>query len=457
MDEHDQDDAAWAAQQWGTTALGDPRRTRRAVRLGAQLAAQADAGLPDQTGTWDELRAAYRLLHTPAVTRDALQAPHTAATRAAATGPAPVLFVQDTTTLDYTTHAATRGLGPVGTGAQRGLQLHTLLALRPAADGPPELLGLAQQACWVRAGVGRGRAPAAGEGDCWAEAVAAVGAAPAGTTWVSVGDAASDVYGHLRQAAALGWGALVRSGKPHRAVCPDHGDGTGTGLGPWARTLPARATTTLALRGRDGQSARTAVLQVAWATGTLPAPQRGPARGGPAVAATVVRVWEAGARGKDALDWVLVTTLPVTTDDDARQVAPWYAARWIAEEYHKALKTGCAVERCQVRDAAALTTLLGLVALVAVRLLRLRTLARTAPDTPAQDVIEPALLAAVARVRRKDPATLTVRQFWRELAGLGGFLGRTGDGEPGWQTVWKGWQEAQLLAWGLRHAAPTCW
>ncbi len=40
---------------------------------------------------------------------------------------------------------------------------------------------------------------------------------------------------------------------------------------------------------------------------------------------------------------------------------------------------------------------------------------------------------------------LTVYGFFRELAKLGGFLARTGDGEPGWQTIWRGFRKMQSL------------
>jgi Transposase Tn5 dimerisation domain len=121
------------------------------------------------------------------------------------------------------------------------------------------------------------------------------------------------------------------------------------------------------------------------------------------------------------------------------------------EEYHKALKTGCAMEQRQLRSAPGLLALLGLLAIVAVRLLQLRTLARTAPDTPASAVVEPELLETVIRARGGSAHQMTADQFWRAVAGLGGFLGRKGDGDPGWQTLWRGWQRLQDLCWSLHQ------
>ena len=108
------------------------------------------------------------------------------------------------------------------------------------------------------------------------------------------------------------------------------------------------------------------------------------------------------------------------------------------------------MEQRQLQSAQGLLALLGFLAIVAVRLLQLRTTARTAPDTPARQVVEPELLQTVVRFRGGSADRMTVDQFWRTVAGLGGFLGRKGDGNPGWQTLWRGWQRLQDLCWGLR-------
>jgi Transposase Tn5 dimerisation domain len=132
--------------------------------------------------------------------------------------------------------------------------------------------------------------------------------------------------------------------------------------------------------------------------------------------------------------------VPVTDTASARERIEWYRGRWVVEEYHKALKTGCAMEQRQLRSAQGLRALLGFLAIVAVRLLQLRTIARTAPDTPATQVVEPEFVETVVRLRGGRADRMTADQFWRAVAGLGGFLGRKGDGDPGWQTLWRGWQ-----------------
>ena len=131
-------------------------------------------------------------------------------------------------------------------------------------------------------------------------------------------------------------------------------------------------------------------------------------------------------------------------------MAEWYACRWLIEEYHKCLKTGCRVEQRQLQEEARLERLLGVLAVVAVRLLQLKHQARLDPEAPAERVV-PERYVRTRQDRLKLPRRrkLTVHQFWRETARMGGFRARTGDGEPGWITLWRGWEQLELLTTGF--------
>ena len=131
-----------------------------------------------------------------------------------------------------------------------------------------------------------------------------------------------------------------------------------------------------------------------------------------------------------------------------------YEKRPLIEEYHKALKTGCRLESRQYENAHRLEAVTGILAVVAVRLLQLKTVAKREPERPACDVV-PQKWVEMLQVVRKRPIT-TVRQFFREMAGLGGFLGRKGDGEPGWITLWRGFEKLHLLLRGAEAARRRC-
>ena len=133
----------------------------------------------------------------------------------------------------------------------------------------------------------------------------------------------------------------------------------------------------------------------------------------------------------------------MTTFDDAWAVIGYYELRWLVEEYHKALKTGCRTEKRQLKAAGRLEAFVGLASVVAVRLLQLKSLARTNPEVPAQRVV-PRVWLQMLKLARKGlnrVHDLTVGQFYREVAKLGGFLGRKSDGQPGWITIWRGWEK----------------
>jgi len=94
---------------------------------------------------------------------------------------------------------------------------------------------------------------------------------------------------------------------------------------------------------------------------------------------------------------------------------------------------------------------------VAVRLLQLKTVALADPDRKAKEVIPPLWLAMLCAARKgiKKSSIETVRQFYRNLAMLGGFLGRKHDGDPGWITIWRGWEKLETLVRGAQLVKQT--
>lgn len=465
IDELD-DSERWAERQWGQSKLGDKRRTARAVRLGASIAAQPAASLPTQTDSWGDLKAAYRLLNEEDVTHQALSEQHWRATRSmAATLQAAVLFVQDTSELDFTAHPKTSGLGHIGNTRGKGFLLHSCLAIRPGAD-QAQIIGVAAQHVWTRqhearkgreSRTARNKRPT--EAEVWAQIIEEIGQAPrpeAGLLWVSVGDRASDIFSYLRRAQAAGWNCLLRVGQD-RVI--QTGAGERARLMSWARGLAPQAHKTMTLRGREGKPHRQAELAIAWGAVMICPPQLGPERKQEPITGWCIRCWEQSPSVADeAIEWILFTSVPVTDQQAALEQVEWYSCRWIIEEYHKCLKTGCAMERRQLETAEGLLAMLGFLAIIAVRLLQLRELSRRAPQTLARSAV-PAILITIliARLKLKLEADkLTVREFWRGVARLGGFLGRKSDGEPGWQSLWRGWRRLQDMCSGATLGdAPT--
>lgn len=438
------EDELWIAQQFGQADLGDARRSRRAQQLGLSMLQAPGSGLPKQTETWGGLKAAYRLLHCEDVTREKLMQPHFEQTLAAARAQPVTLFVQDTTELDFSQMEHAEGFGPIGDNRGSGLLVHSLLALTPEG----QVLGLGTQHSWARPlGPPHKRTETRAqrqvrpnkESEVWPKLLEAVGTVPTDQCWVSVGDRGSDSFDYWTRAVAIGWHCLSRIFTDRRTADNNH-------LLTKARDLPAQSQIVVDQRARPGQAARTLHLNLAWDTAQVLPPRNNPTLAKhPVLTVSVVRCWD----DQHKVEWLLLATWPVNSVDDAAQCVQWYGQRWSIEEFHKCLKSGCRMESSQLKQAKAVDVLLGFCSIVSVRLLALARLARLRPDEPASKHIEPTYLTVLCAMRKLNPATLTVRGYWREVARIGGFLARTLDGDPGWKTLWQGLIELEhwILAW----------
>src|SRR6266568_5672694 len=185
----------------------------------------------------------------------------------------------------------------------------------------------------------------------------------------------------------------------------------------------------------------------------LPPEQQQASQGRPLVV-WVIRVWEPEPpEGVEGLEWVVLTSVPTATLAQAWQRVDWYRARWLVEDYHQGLKTGCSIELRQLQSYEALRRLLGLLAPTAVRLLQLRAAARQSPQQAASQVLPQDVVQLVAVLAEVPAAQLTTQQCWYTIARYGGYLHRPRRGPPGWKTLWKGWFYIQAMLEGV-HVAP---
>jgi hypothetical protein len=265
------------------------------------------------------------------------------------------------------------------------------------------------------------------------------------------------VYCHLLQQQA-GW--VVRAAQLQRRVLD--GAGGECSLDDLLRGAPLEGTYELQVRANHQQPARTALIEVRWARLAMPRPRSGISRYIRESGITEIPMWVVEARevnppkGVKALRWVLLTSEEVRGFNDAWRTIEWYEKRPLIEEYHKCLKTGCRVEERLYRSGERLAPVIGLLSVLAVRLLQLKMVARRDPEQPAAQVVPKEWLAAVPLLLKKRRPLQTVRDFFRGLAQLGGFLGRKGDGEPGWQTIWGGLEKLLLCLRGAEILRKKC-
>lgn len=446
---------AWAAQQFGTAALGDARRTRRLVRLAAQMAGNSNGSIPQQTGCAADMKAAYRLFACEDVTHAAIIAPHVERTRRAASQRPQVFLVQDSAQLNFTSHVHCQGLGPIGRGELRGLHQQNVLAVDPVRRRP---IGLMYQAHPRRATRGAGHTRAAKhkvplaerESYWWIEAIRAIGSPPPGVRWVHVGDRAEDVFGVYDECRRQGVDWLIRAARDRKIETPAGGQH----LMVYARDLPCRVTRRLEVRGKTSGVLREVELSVAAGPVTIHPTRAEPEyRGREPIGCWVVRVWEADPpAGADTLEWILFTSLACDTPADMLFASQGYSQRWLVEEFHKAEKTGCNVELRRLEYVDRLIPLIGLLSVLAVWLLMLKYAARDEPDQPATTFFDETTVRVMARYLKRPATGLTLAAFWRGIGLLGGHMGRKRDGPLGWLRAWKGWQSFQLILLGATLA-----
>ena len=442
---------AWGERHFGQVELGDRRRTQRAVRVAEHMARHPAASIPEQAGNWSETKASYRLFSEEDVTFEALCSGHWGLTRREAAEHDRVLLIQDTSCLDFSRHHAAEGLGPIGDNQGRGFMIHSTLAVNP--EGPGEVLGLAYQMVFCRQPTPEKetrseRKRRERESEIWRTSVREVGCPPSGTQWIYVCDRYADDFETFETCREMGADFLIRVAQDRQAAIGHESSEPSDRLLQLARSLPAAGGKTLWVRRRPTRQARLAKLQVAYGPVTvfppwLSRPGSDPLRG------WVVRVWEIDPpEGEDPIEWVLLTTVPVEDLEMALTIASWYTLRWLIEEYYKCLKTGCSVEKRQLEEGERLRACIGVLAIVAVRLLQLKQQAKVEPDRPATACAPRGHVEVLAAYLNRAVEGWTVHEFWREVARLGGFLARKSDGEPGWQTVWRGWQKLDLLTIG---------
>jgi len=450
---------AWAMTEIGTAALGDPRRTRRLVTLLSDLAVRPGDGIPAACATPAATKAAYRFLSSPTIAPAAILATHIAATTERVRGEEVILALQDTTALDFSRHPALMGAGPLGHLAHTGLLVHSVLAA--TSDGVP--LGLLHQHIWTRdreipgrRHTRRQRPTSEKESQRWLDAQGATQAVvPAGMRVVTVADREADIYDLFALPRPPHADLLIRATHNRRI-----GEDTRY-LWEAVQAAPVGDVVPVAVGRRADRPPREALLTVRWTPVTLLPPRHRLGRAGlsPVPVMALLAEEPVPPIGEPPIRWLLLTTRPLPTGEAALETVRWYAARWLVERYHFALKSGCKVEELQLRAADRVERALALYAIVAWRLLWLTYLARAAPEVPCTVALTTdewqALYAAIHQTRSLPPRPPPLGQAVRWIARLGGFLGRAGDGEPGLKVLWRGLQRLEDLTLGWHLA--TAW
>lgn len=460
---------------FGHADLGDARRTQRLVQTANLMSRRPGGTLPQKLRNPKDLRAFYRLMNCDEVTHEAILEPHRRATlKTIAEMESTVLVLHDSTELDFTSHRSLEDLGQIGNGNQRGYIAQNSLAVDPRTR---QVLGLCNQVLHCRDTISEKetlaekRARDSRESLLWIKGTEPL---PGSKQLVDICDQGADTFEFLEHEIHSGRRFVIRAAC-NRRILIGHDD-TPTTQSSYLRTYAAElpemgrwklsVTSKVDLKSpkRKGKKvqikrvARDAELAVAFTPVRIKPPHtRNGNFGSRSLKVWVIRVWEVHPpEGQERLEWFLITNEPVLTFEEAYGVVGWYECRWIVEEYHKGLKTGCSIESPQFTTEERLQPAIALISVVTLTLLAMRDASRR-PDAKtrkATEIISKDYVAVLSAWRHGAPRMdWSIHEFYYALARLGGHQNRNSDHAPGWQTIWEGWKELQAMVCGADVAS----
>lgn len=447
--------------------LGHRARDKRLLRV-AKAVWKAPAKSFPQQFRQDEagLKGAYRFFDNEKVTAEAILSGHVAATRDRCSRSGRVLAVQDTTSLVF--EHEVQGAGRINQfQCVKGLWVHSTLALDEATH---EVQGVLGQMVWARpekkkrkrkeTGAQRKKRPR--ESMRWAEAACRVADVFSQLPQqqrphvVHVLDSEGDIFETLEVLQALGDSFVIRATR-ERLLAPrqqEHAEHVQLRqyLLDTVEQAPVLGHKVVHVPKRPGQAERQAVLDIhACRVQLMPPRNRG--RKGQPLSLNVVLAQEAHPPpAQEPLRWCLLTDEPIDTLPECLAVVRTYEGRWLVEELHMGFKTGCGTEARQLKNVHRLTNFLALASVMAFGMLALRDAARRPNPPPASEHLSEVQLALLSQLHPALPPAPNAYQALRAMACVGGFIGRKSDGEPGWRTLWRGWETLLLAEVGYRLA-----
>ena len=461
----------WAQNEFGGTALGDERLSKRLVKV-----AEAKAKVPDRAfsgvakGDWPAVKAYYRFIDQPeqsAVNMTNILAPHRERTIRRMMGQKIVLAVQDGSGLNFDNLSKCEGLGHIGTNQtgtkSRGLHLHSTLAV--AQNGIPlGVLGAECTASQIK--LAEDKRPShtipieEKKTFAWIkhyrDLVECSNSMPQ-TRIINVCDREADFFEMFDEQRKNPSVDLLIRAKSDRNITEDPFK-----LFAAARQAPIQSQVRVNI---PRQSARTKKNKQ----------QARPRRPGRIADLTVrakhiqfkpsaryftdkdpVDVWVIHAlednppEGAKPVEWFLLTTIAITSATDVEQCLRWYCLRWRIEDWHRVLKSGCRVEDLAHESAERLRRAISINLVIAWRIMLMTLLGREMPNLSAEVLfsdIELRTLCAYSKKKGLSPPT-QLSEAVLLVAKIGGYLGRKNDPPPGHQLLWRGYTEFRFMCLG---------
>ena len=428
----------------------------------AERAARRPAGRVTETFVHSaERQGAYGLLESEAVSADEVGKAMFEACARRSAGEDFVYCPVDGTSLSLADRERSKGFGPIGSRAGGGRGIKVMNAMVLSADGVP--LGISSQRYWTRAERRRGQhrdklRPEQKETQHWLDAIKQTREvmaehAPSTRCWFQL-DREGDAWPMLQEAGLGQHWFTIRACRNRRVRLPD---GQRTYLWSLLEQQPVKTTYALEVRAAGKRKARKANMVVRACKVTLDIRDKRTSKRFQ-IDVNVVQAMEQGTTpfGEKPIQWTLLTNRPIEVMKDITDVIVGYSMRWRIEELHRTWKSGaCSVEENQLRSASAAIKWATILMGVAVRIERIKQLAREKPQLPATDEFSPAEIKAAAllyfgkaaKTKVNAAITPTIAEVTLWIACLGGYTGKTSSGgPPGSITLARGLESVRAAA-----------
>jgi hypothetical protein len=444
----------WACNEFGGALLGDRRRTNRLVKIAGGLANNVGISVSTSCGK-GAAQSISNFFGIDEVNLKSVMENHINKTAKRSIGEDVVFAIQDTTSINYTSHKCL-DTGPIGSNLDaKGLIMHTVLLLKP--DKTP--LGILDINIWKRDPKNHGNSRNSRkrpindkESVKWINGLHKTESAlPEDKRVIVIGDRESDLFALFNEPRRTTTDLLVRSCY-NRSVKDDEFKylydalNKASEMGCYELQVPRRG-------NRPSRAAKMSV-RVVQAKINPPRERTVEKYAGPLPFYCVWAKELDAPDGVEPLDWKLLTTYPVDDFQTAVFTIQSYSCRWELEEFHRILKTGCKVEDLQFETTKRLIPAIGVLSVVAWRVLYLSKKAKASPNSDASEVsseIEREVLSKWLKSRNEKCYKIrTVKDFVLGVAKLGGFLGRTCDGMPGTKTLWEGLRKLEAMVEGYK-------
>jgi hypothetical protein len=435
----------WIEVELNAVNLPDKRLNRRLKSIVTHLSKDPQKSIPNNCESWSETQAAYRFLNNPSVTGSEILKGHTRATLERIEKQKVVLIAQDATFINLATEDRKAEMGTLVCRNKNEYLLHPSVAFTPDRTN----LGVVSYVLWKRPEINTThkyhtpfkekesyRWIASYKASCHLQKQFPE------TVIVNIADRESDIYElftEFENTKTDEAAEYIIRAKCNRRL--EEEDETIPHLWEKLHARKSQGVYQLKLQRTKYRQAREATIEVRYQAVTM---ARGRRKGGnlPAVTLYAVLAKEVNQpKDEKPIEWMLLTSLPIENLEQAQTVIGWYRCRWEIEIYFRALKSGCKVQELRLESDEGIEKALAIYMIIAWRLHNITMLAREEPDIPCNEVFDKKEWQLIYKLQKKTkPKDIpTIKEITRLLAMRGGFLGRKGDGVPGFETIWRGY------------------